>query len=66
MNQIAAAHEQDMITSGDALHVTVKYDQGEDQAVVSPKIVLEVIENDKQKRRIEVGDYYSPEHTSLF
>ncbi|CAB3995158.1 caseinolytic peptidase B homolog [Paramuricea clavata] len=66
VNQIAAAHEQDMICSGDALHVTVKYDHNEDRTVVSPKIVLEVIENDKEKRRIEVGDYYSPEHTALF
>jgi hypothetical protein len=66
VNQIAAAHEQDMICSGDALHVTVKYDHNEDRTVLSPKIVLEVIENDKEKRRIEVGDYYSPEHTALF
>lgn len=67
MNQIAAAHEQDMINSGDALHVAVKYDHKEGQtAVVSSKIVLEVIENGKEKRMIEVGEYYSPEHTALF
>ena len=66
VNQIAAAHEQDMISSGDALHVTVKYNQDEDGNVVSPKIVLEVIENNKEKRRIDLSDYSSPEHITLF
>lgn len=66
MNQIAAAHEQDMINPGDSLHVTVKYDNGEDETPVSSKIVLEVIENGKEKRRIELDDYHSPEHTAPF
>jgi ATP-dependent Clp protease ATP-binding subunit ClpB len=66
VNQIAAAHEQDMVSSGDSLHVTVKYNKGEDENVVSPKIVLEVIENNKEKRRIDLSDYHSPEHTALF
>lgn len=55
-----------MIGSGCALNVTVKYDYGENQTLATPKIVLEVIENDKEKRRIEVDDYYSPEHTAIF
>lgn len=55
-----------MISSGDSLHVTVKYDNNEDQPVVSSKIVLEVIENDKEKRRIELEDYYPQEHTAFF
>ena len=57
-----------MISSGCALHITVKYDQDEDQmgTVASPKIVLEVIENDQEKRRLDVGDYYSPVHSGFF
>ncbi|XP_028401766.1 caseinolytic peptidase B protein homolog isoform X1 [Dendronephthya gigantea] len=66
VNQIAAAHEQDMISSGCALNVAVKYDYGEDQTVATARIVLEVIENNKEKRRIKVDDYYSPEHTAIF
>ena len=55
-----------MISTGDSLHVTVKYNNGEDETAVSSKIVLEVIENGKEKRRIELDDFYSPEHTAPF
>ena len=52
-----------MISTGDSLHVTVKYNN--DETAVSSKIVLEVIENGKEKR-IELDDFYSPEHTAPF
>lgn len=67
MNQIAAAHEKELINSGCALHVSVKYDGNHEESFpASPKIVLEIIDSDQKKRRIEVEDFYSPDNTAFF
>ena len=46
--------------------MTVKYNDNQEGVPVSPKIVLEVIENDKKKRRIEIDEFCSPDNTAFF
>ncbi|XP_046852538.1 caseinolytic peptidase B protein homolog isoform X2 [Xenia sp. Carnegie-2017] len=66
INQVAAAHEQELVGSGCAVHIAVKHEQNEEENIVVSKIVLEVLENNKEKRQIQLDDYYAPEQTAVF
>ena len=66
MNKIAAAHEKELINNGCSLHIALKYNENQEEVPGSAKIVLEVTDDDKKKRTIELESYYSPENTAFF
>ena len=70
VNQLAAAHERELISPGCALHLTVDYpkDKTEKRSVedVAPMIKLQLIKEGKKKVDIEVGDYFTPEDKLFF
>lgn len=70
VNQLAAAHERELISPGCTLHLTVHYPKDkigkrsvEDAAGM---IKLQLIKEGKKKVDIEVGDYFTPEEKLFF
>ncbi|KAL9973514.1 hypothetical protein ACROYT_G019983 [Oculina patagonica] len=70
VNQLAAAHERELISPGCSLHITVDYpkDKTGKSLVedVAPMIKLQLIKEGKKKVDIEVGDYFTPEDKLFF
>lgn len=70
VNQLAAAHERELISPGCSLHLTVDHPKdgsgrslGED---VAPIIKLQLIKEGKKKVDIDVGDFFVPEDKLFF
>lgn len=70
VNQLAAAHERELISPGCSLHITVDRPKdtggrslGED---VAPIIKLQLIKEGKKKVDIDVGDVFVPEDKLFF
>ena len=70
VNQLAAAHERELISPGCSLHITVDHPKddggrssGED---VAPIIKLQLIKEGKKKVDIDVGDIFVPEDKLFF
>ena len=70
VNQLAAAHERELISPGCTLHLTVDYpkDKTGKKSVedAAPMIKLQLIKEGKKKIDIEVGDYFTPEDKLFF
>lgn len=70
VNQLAAAHERELISPGCALHLTVDYpkDKAGRSSVedVAPTIKLQLIKEGKKKVDIEVGNFFTPEDKLFF
>eukprot|EP00794_Sanderia_malayensis_P007190 gene7190-7996_t len=62
VNQIAAAHEKDLIKNGCTLKVTVHYKQCEDDTkdLTSPTIRLQLIQEGR-KMDLDIGEFYEPD-----
>ena len=70
VNQLAAAHERELISSGCSLHLTVDHHKdeggrslGED---VAPIIKLQLVKEGKKKVDIDVGNVFIPEDKLFF
>lgn len=70
VNQLAAAHERELISPGCTLHLTVDYpkDKTGKRSVedAAGMIKLQLIKEGKKKVDIEVGDYFTPEDKLFF
>lgn len=68
VNQLAAAHERELISPGCSLHLTVdrpKSESGRRQDA-APIIKLQLIKEGKKKVDINVGDFFVPEDKLYF
>ena len=65
VNQLAAAHEQELISRGCTLHLTVSYPKdktGWNSEEVAPTIKLQLVKEGKKKVDINVGNHFVPEN----
>ena len=63
VNQLADAHEQELITRGCTLHLTVSYPKdrtGWNSEEVAPTIKLQLFKEGKKKVDINVGNHFVP------
>ena len=64
VNQLAVAHERELISRGCTLHLTVSYPKdrtGWNSEEVAPTIKLQLVKEGKKKVDINVGNYFVPE-----
>ena len=64
LNRLAAAHEQELISRGCTLHLTVSYPKdktGRNSEEVAPTIKLQLVKEGKKKVDINVGNHFVPE-----
>ena len=69
VNQLAAAHERELISPGCSLHLTVSYPKdknGRNSEEVAPTIKLQLIKEGKKKVDIDVGNYFVPDDKLFF
>ena len=69
VNQLAAAHERELISPGCSLHLTVSYPKdknGRNSEEVAPTIKLQLIKEGKKKVDIAVGNYFVPDDKLFF
>ncbi|XP_058970619.2 mitochondrial disaggregase-like [Pocillopora verrucosa] len=69
VNQLAAAHERELISPGCSLHLTVSYPKdknGRNSEKVAPTIKLQLIKEGKKKVDIDVGNYFVPDDKLFF
>ncbi|KAM7443876.1 hypothetical protein ABFA07_007448 [Porites harrisoni] len=70
VNQLAAAHERELISPGCSLHITVGHPKGEGGRSfgedLAPIIKLQLIKEGKKKVDIDVGDVFVPEDKLFF
>lgn len=70
VNQLAAAHERELISPGCSLHITVDYPKDKTGKSLVEDVVpmnkLQLIKEGKKKVDIEVGDYFTPEDKLFF
>lgn len=69
VNQLAAAHERELISPGCTLHLTVDYPNnksGRNSQEVTPTIKLQLVKEGKKKVDIDVGNYFVPEDKLFF
>lgn len=70
VNQLAAAHERELISPGCSLHLTVDRPKGESGRSLgqdaAPIIKLQLIKEGKKKVDIDVGDFFVPEDKLYF
>ncbi|XP_032223000.1 caseinolytic peptidase B protein homolog isoform X2 [Nematostella vectensis] len=66
VNQLAAAHERELIGSGSSLHLIVDYPDNtpEDGKDISPVIRVQLLQ-DGSRRNIDVQNYFSPDNDRL-
>ena len=60
VNQLAAEHEQELISSGCTLHLTVSRPKDNSEEV-APTIKLQLVKEGKKKVDIDVGNHFAPE-----
>ena len=64
VNQLADAHEQELISRGCTLYLTVSYPKdktGQNSEEVAPAIKLQLIKEGKKKVDIDVGNHFISE-----
>ena len=64
VNQLADAHERELISRGCTVHLTVSYPKdrtGWNSEEVAPTIKLQLVKEGKKKVDINVGNYFVPE-----
>ncbi|RMX37496.1 hypothetical protein pdam_00012843 [Pocillopora damicornis] len=69
VNQLAAAHERELISPGCSLHLTVSYPKDKNRRnseEVAPTIKLQLIKEGKKKVDIDVGNYFVPDDKLFF
>lgn len=70
VNQLAAAHERELISPGCTLHLTVDYPKEKTGRSsiedVAPTIKLQLVKEGKKKVDIDVGNYFTPEDKLFF
>ncbi|PFX22654.1 Caseinolytic peptidase B protein-like [Stylophora pistillata] len=69
VNQLAAAHERELISPGCTLHLTVDYPNnksGRNSQEVTPTIKLQLVKEGKKNVDIDVGNYFVPEDKLFF
>ena len=69
VNQLAAAHERELISPGCSLHLTVSYPKDKNERnseEVAPTIKLQLIKEGKKKVDIDVGNYFVPDDKLFF
>ena len=64
VNQLADAHQQELISRGCTLHLTVSHPKdrtGWNSEEVAPTIKLQLVKEGKKKVDIDVGNHFAPE-----
>ena len=69
VNQLAAAHERDLITQKSRVHLVANYPDiapsEQDEEADRPTVKLQLVEGDKQKTDLIIDDPHQPD-TPLF
>ena len=69
VNQLAAAHERDLIQPGCKIHLTVNYPERKDNDDIKddyiPGVKLQLIQEGK-KKDLDIGDVYQPDIPIFF